>query len=179
MEGGTLLFSGGDFNLNGGNLAITLSGSSAGEYGVFALAGKVVISGRLVILVEDEFIPNNGDSFEILTSSNLTGTFTEVVAPAGYSVSYTGTSVRVTYGGAGLRQLAAARLLSVSARSVGTLVLSAPVGSTVEVWATTDLVNPLWELVDTLSITNSPAVWQDKYAVPTRQRFFLITPVER
>jgi hypothetical protein len=169
----------GDLDLNGGSLAITISGRNAGEYGVLALGGKVTVSGRLVVVVDEAFLPNDGDSFEILTSANLTGTFAEVVAPSGYAVSYTGTAVRVTYGGAGLRQPAAAGLLSVSARSAGTLVLSAPAGSAVEVWATTNLVNPVWELVDSFSLTNSPAVWQDKYALPTRQRFYLITPATR
>lgn len=179
VEAGTLSLNEGDLDLNGGSLAITISGRNAGEYGVLALGGKVTVSGRLVVVVDEAFLPNDGDSFEILTSANLTGTFADVVAPSGYAVSYTGTAVRVTYGGAGLRQPAAAGLLSASARSAGTLVLSAPAGSAVEVWATTNLVNPVWELVDSFSLTNSPAVWQDKHGLPRRQRFYLITPANR
>ena len=60
----------------GGQLEIEIGGIVAGsEYDQLNAAGDVTLAGELVVNLIDEFMPADGDAFTILTSTSITGQF--------------------------------------------------------------------------------------------------------
>jgi len=82
-------------------LEIDLGGTQAGEFDQLQVEGNVALSGTLDVAMIDGFEPANGQTFEIITANNVTGTFDEVIAPDGMNVqvNYSNSTVSLTIGG--------------------------------------------------------------------------------
>ena len=69
----------GDWDKTGGSLAIDIGGLAAGtEFDQLVVTGTSTLAGTLEISLFDGFVPNLGDSFEIITTGSLTGTFSSI-----------------------------------------------------------------------------------------------------
>ena len=83
-------------------LEIDLGGNQAGEFDQLQVAGNVLLSGTLDISMIDGFEPATGQTFDIITANNVTGTFDNVIAPDGMNVqvvySNSTVSLQVTAG---------------------------------------------------------------------------------
>jgi len=80
----------GDYeNLNSGVLQIELGGTEAGtEYDRLDVSGSAALDGVLNVTLANDFIPQPGDSFIILTYGSGTGAFSTVNLPEGYDWGY-------------------------------------------------------------------------------------------
>jgi hypothetical protein len=58
----------------------------------------------------------------------------------------------------------------------GVLALGDQTQGDYAIWVSTNLSEPYWELVDTISITNQTQIWRDPQAIPSRQRFYRVLP---
>jgi hypothetical protein len=70
----------------GSQLAVTLAGTASGQFGVFKISGKAILTGALSVTIAPGFVPKVGDRFRFLTSQSLQGVFDQIVAtglPAG------------------------------------------------------------------------------------------------
>jgi hypothetical protein len=70
----------------GSQLAVTLAGTASGQFGVFKISGKAILTGALSVTIAPGFVPKVGDRFHFLTSQSLQGLFDQIVAtglPAG------------------------------------------------------------------------------------------------
>jgi len=84
-----------------GTLVMELSGNSAGtQYSQLAVTGAASLAGGLQLRLLDGFMPQPGDTFQLLTCAARTGTFTGLSGPepagAGWLLRYTGTNVTLT-----------------------------------------------------------------------------------
>ncbi|MGN6366959.1 MAG: hypothetical protein ACTHN5_01735 [Phycisphaerae bacterium] len=80
-----------------GELDIGLGGPDAeSEYGVLSVTGGATLGGKLVVSLTNGFVPLPGEQFEILAVDKMTGTFSQVVLPAGMELGYTANGVIVT-----------------------------------------------------------------------------------
>lgn len=87
---------------------ITLSGTSilemqlGNDFSQLAVTGDANIGGILELSLEPSYVPRTGDSFEILRSDNLSGTFAAEIMTDNpgllWDVTYTASSVFVTFG---------------------------------------------------------------------------------
>jgi beta-propeller repeat-containing protein len=86
----------------GGSLNIDIGGTTAGTFSQYILSGTATLNGTLNVTLVNGFVPVDGNSFTILTSSARTGTFSAVNLPSAtgisFSVSYNATSVIVNVG---------------------------------------------------------------------------------
>jgi hypothetical protein len=64
---------------------VELGGLAANIYGALQVTGAATIAGELEVTTEG-FTPAMGNAFQVLTSSNVTGTF--ALTPAGFATSY-------------------------------------------------------------------------------------------
>jgi hypothetical protein len=100
---GILTYSG---NYSNSNLEIELTGNTVGtDYDQLTVSGQAALGGTLEVLLLDSFVPANGNEYQILTASNVTGTFDTVVFPdlgadTEMIVEYGPTEVRLVVTGA-------------------------------------------------------------------------------
>jgi len=95
----------GDYEQNGGALAIELGGLEPGtEYDVLNISGSATLGGPLEISLIDGFADaiQDGDSFTVLNAGSLTGTFSEInitgaPAIAFFEISDEGGQITLTY----------------------------------------------------------------------------------
>jgi len=91
---------GGDYVQTGsGLLEVELGGTAPDtEYDRLAVAGEALLAGVLRLRLLDVFLPKEGDVFELLTATSITGEFESVDAPQGLeaTLSYNATSVTAT-----------------------------------------------------------------------------------
>jgi hypothetical protein len=84
-----------------GTLVMELGGKSTGtQYSQLAVTGAASLAGGLQLRLINGFIPQPGDTFELLTCTARTGTFSGLSGPepadAGWLLRYTGTNVMLT-----------------------------------------------------------------------------------
>jgi len=87
-----------------GTLVMDLGGKSAGtQYSQLAVAGTASLAGTLSLRLVNGFIPQPGDTFQLLTCAARAGTFDNISGPqpAGtvWAPQYTGTNVTLTLAG--------------------------------------------------------------------------------
>jgi hypothetical protein len=85
-------------------LEIDLGGTQAGQFDQLQVAGEVSINGTLEVSTIDGFDPATGQTFDIITADSVTGTFSNVVVPAGTNleVVYTNSTVSLQVSSGGL-----------------------------------------------------------------------------
>ncbi len=91
----------GDFvNAPTGILEIELGGNTTAgtDFDQLAVSGNAALGGTLNILLVDNFVPQTGQTFTILTAAAVSGTFATVNFPAGFTgtVTYNATTVVIT-----------------------------------------------------------------------------------
>jgi hypothetical protein len=84
-----------------GTLNISIGGTSAGTYGQVAVSNGVSLGGTLSIKLINGFVPTIGDTFNVVTGSALTGTFstvkgTSINSSEHFDVAYNPTAVTLT-----------------------------------------------------------------------------------
>ena len=93
---GTLSLTGDFEQLADGALYTELGGTVASaEYCVLAVSGSAELDGELRILPVSDFVPEEGQEFEILTAASVTGEFTSLTADEPWCVAYEPTRVTV------------------------------------------------------------------------------------
>ena len=60
-------------------LTITIGGATEGEYTQFEVTGLATLAGKLVVNLANDFKPEVGDVFDILTFGSISGKFDEAV----------------------------------------------------------------------------------------------------
>lgn len=100
---GTLIITGPYTQTVAGDLEVQIG--SAG-FDKLSVSGAASLNGVLVVTMIGNYNPPDGQVFEILTAGSLTGTFSTTTLPTlpggrTFSVSYTGTKVRLTVGEGG------------------------------------------------------------------------------
>lgn len=95
---------GGGVTFNAGSFFdVELGGLTAGtQYDVLDVAGTATLGGTLNVSLLPGFTPTMGDSFTVLSASNVTGTFSEIVGPnvggSPWKATYTSNSVLLSLG---------------------------------------------------------------------------------
>ena len=93
---GTLSLTGDLEQYADGALYTELGGTVASaEYCVLAVSGTAELDGELRILPVSDFVPEEGQEFEILTAGSVTGEFTSLTADGRWCVAYEPTRVTV------------------------------------------------------------------------------------
>jgi T5SS/PEP-CTERM-associated repeat protein len=85
--------------LSSGTLFIELGGLTPGDnHDQLAVTGNAQLTGKLDVSVINNFAPQVGQTFEILTAGSLTGTFEDVITQGnlGVDVTYNSNSVTIT-----------------------------------------------------------------------------------
>jgi len=88
---GQLDISGNYTQQSGGITRVELGGTGPGQFDILAVTGMVDLNGLLEVLLVSGFTPSQGNIFEALTSTNLTGAFADVSAstlPTGLRVNH-------------------------------------------------------------------------------------------
>ncbi len=94
---GTLHIDGDYGQLATGRLNVELGGMvPGGEHDVVSVTGAVHLGGELHIELIDEFVPEVGQQFTILTAGSVTGGFLTVTGQGGFSVTYNSDDVTLT-----------------------------------------------------------------------------------
>jgi hypothetical protein len=178
LEQGSLTLSSGDFTLSGGTATFFLGGRDETSYGRLILGNKAYIEGSLRVVITNGFQPEIGDQFKIISANAVSGTFTNLSLPTGFTVSYDSKAIflvvtsKVSQGHAdvvGAQQ-------KVIMHSPGVLAVGSASAGAYTIWVSTNLAEPYWELADTISVTNQVQIWQDPQAVTSRQRFYKVLP---
>jgi hypothetical protein len=89
---GTLSVGSSSFAQGSGKFTVQLGGTNTGEWGQFS-AGAVSLSGPLSVKLTNGFVPQLGQTFQILASTKLTGTFSSLDVPSGIQVNYSASGV--------------------------------------------------------------------------------------
>jgi len=97
---GTLSLGGNNFNQNAGTVFISLGGTNAGQAGALAGINTASLGGLLTVAPTNGYVPALGSTFQILSSSSSSGTFSPLNIPAGLSVSYSNSGVYLSVTGA-------------------------------------------------------------------------------
>lgn len=99
---GILELSGAYTQLDSSTLAIELGGTSNAdpenaEHDQLLISGNVQLAGTLDVSFVDEYLPNVGDTFDVIIASSISGSFDSVNIPTGVNlgVNYLGTVVRL------------------------------------------------------------------------------------
>ena len=100
MQTGNISLNGSPFAQGAGSLSVNLGGTSSGEYGALTGVGSATLGGLLTVTLTNGFVPANGNTFHILSSSSLSGTLSPLNIPSGFSVSYSNSGVYLTVTGA-------------------------------------------------------------------------------
>jgi hypothetical protein len=84
-----------------GTLNISVGGTAAGTYGQVAVSNGVSLGGTLSIKLVNGFVPVIGETFNVVTGSAVTGTFstvrgTSINSSEHFEVSYTTNEVKLT-----------------------------------------------------------------------------------
>lgn len=94
---GMLTINGEFVNDGTGILDIELGGLNPGlEHDVLAVTGDLTLDGTLMLTSTNNFIPQTGQSFDVLTAGNITGSFSQVVGAGQYTISVGTNIVTVT-----------------------------------------------------------------------------------
>ena len=88
----------GAYNLANGTLEFGISGLT--NYGTITLSGAAVLGGTVSAVLNNGFVPVNGDAFTNLYYGSFTGAFTNTALPSGYmwSTNYTATDFYLELG---------------------------------------------------------------------------------
>jgi len=89
----TLSLTYGNFAQSGGALIVSVGGRDPGQTGRLSVNGSVSLSGPLTVALTNGFAPTLGEQFVILTCASLSGAFTALDLPPGFTVGYTASSV--------------------------------------------------------------------------------------
>jgi hypothetical protein len=92
VDSGTLSVPSG-FSTGGGSLTIALGGYSPGQNGQLLVNGPATLDGAVKVVLTNNFNPAASNQFQILACSGLSGAFTNVALPAGFSLSYSNSGV--------------------------------------------------------------------------------------
>lgn len=90
---GTFTITGNYLQTNTGTLRIEVAGRDAGQCDQLHVGGAVQLGGNLTVTLLDSFAPDLGEQFPFLSTTNLSGTFSNLAVPRGISLSYTNTGV--------------------------------------------------------------------------------------
>jgi hypothetical protein len=85
-----------------GRLMVALAGHLDQEKDLFVFSDGATLAGTLHITLANGFVPNVGDEFEVLSATDIDGTFAGLSGAPGFTVAYTPNSVVVTYQGVGI-----------------------------------------------------------------------------
>lgn len=86
----------GVYNNGVGTLAIEIGGPAAGTgYDRLAVAGAASISGTLNVNIINAYTPPPSTTFDIVTATGITGTFSTLNLPSGWTVNYLSDRVQV------------------------------------------------------------------------------------
>lgn len=134
-----------------GTLLLELGGTTPGVlYDQLVVSGKAALSGKLEIQLANGFVPQQGQSFDVLTCKSLSGKFLTVTGPA----PLPSTTWVARYSETGV-SLVLAGLATVSTPTLtnGQFSFQFPTTSGVlyHLQACSDLVSPSWEEVQTIS----------------------------
>jgi hypothetical protein len=77
---GTLTVDGSYFG--GGELSIEIADANPGGHGALLVTESANVGGVLTVSFTEGYVPQGGDTFEILAASTVTGTFTDMTLPA-------------------------------------------------------------------------------------------------
>ncbi len=88
----------GGFSMGGGNLTVALGGDGPGQVGRLAVQGSVALSGGLQVVLTNGFFPAVSNTYQIVSCSSLSGTFTNFSLPKGLSLAYSNSGVYVVVG---------------------------------------------------------------------------------
>lgn len=85
-------------NLSNSILNMNMGGNAAAgvDYDQFVVNGNLTIGGTLNITVN--YTPVSGDEITIISATAITGTFTTTNLPSGWTISYSSTEVKLTFG---------------------------------------------------------------------------------
>lgn len=94
---GMLIIDGEFVNDTTGILDIELGGLTAGiDHDVLAVTNQLTLDGTLMLTSTDEFQPQIGQSYDVITASSITGTFSQVVGAGQYTVLVGANTITVT-----------------------------------------------------------------------------------
>jgi hypothetical protein len=71
----------------GNTLRIQIAGRTAGQFDQLRVGGSVTLGGRLEVSLLDSFAPDLGEQFPLLVCTNVSGAFSAVSAPPGFSLT--------------------------------------------------------------------------------------------
>jgi hypothetical protein len=84
------------------NLNVRLGGRTAGQFDVLAVTGSAALAGALNVTLVGGYVPQAGESFDILTYNSVAGTFSNLMFPPGtWDVQYGMNALTLTFRGAG------------------------------------------------------------------------------
>ena len=93
---GTLTANGDYIQGIAGGLAIEIGGTSPGQYDVLAITDDALLAGSLDVTFIDGFDPLVGQTFTVLTATNVFGEFDAIISCAGLNVTYNPDNVILT-----------------------------------------------------------------------------------
>lgn len=106
LSAGTLTVNGSYTQAAGGTYAVELGGLIAGtEFDQLVVSGAAGLAGTITVSLIDPYVPNLGDTFQVVLGAPVSGTF-PTVTTVGFppsmsaSVTYSGTTATVVIGGA-------------------------------------------------------------------------------
>ena len=174
VDSGTLTLAGGNYAQGSGALTVKLGGLAAGQSGSLNVGGNAVLGGPLNVVLTNGYSPALGDQFQILSSANLSGTFSAVQVPAGFIVTNIGANVFVRFTGAGAQVAVGKGSGHVLLPVPGWLLFSGASNSTWQVWLATNLQAPAWLPLGSVYVTNSAQFWRDPETLPAPQRYYRV-----
>ena len=79
-------------------LEMELAGLEVGEFDFLSVDGELVLDGTLVVSYLDDFVAEQGDSFLLISSTDYTGTFDDVILPdaQNWLINYGSNGVEIT-----------------------------------------------------------------------------------
>ena len=84
------------------NLNVRIGGRATGEFDVLAVMGSAGLDGALNVTLVGGYVPQAGESFDILTYNSVAGTFSSLMYPPGnWDVQYGMNALTLTFRGAG------------------------------------------------------------------------------
>ncbi len=94
---GLLTIDGEFVNDTAGILDIELGGLAPGlEHDVLAVTQELTLDGTLLLTSTDGFMPQTGQTFDVITANSITGTFSDVVGAGQYTITVGTNTVTVT-----------------------------------------------------------------------------------
>jgi hypothetical protein len=123
----------GDYNATSTTtLTMNIGGTAAAQYGRINSSGNVVLGGALNASLINGFVPSGIHNLVIITGNTVTGTFSTVNIPSGYSVQYNPTNVTLQFGSSCVPPATptASLIQPTCDIATGTITVTAPTGMT-------------------------------------------------